>query len=68
MLPRPYANELERNYYMFVIMFIMVVFIFVFNVFQLIVYFDTLKIGLIKKLFKEDKNVSYRNKKYHIGK
>ena len=53
---------------MLVIMFIMVCFIFVFNVIQLIVYYDNLKIGLIKKLFEEDKNVSYCNKKYHIGK
>ena len=53
---------------MLVIMFIMILFIFIFNVIQLIVYYDTLKIGLIKKLFEEDKNVAYRNKKYNIRK
>lgn len=54
--------------FMLVIMFIMILFIFIFNVIQLIVYYDTLKIGLIKKLFEEDKNVAYRNKKYNIRK
>ena len=53
---------------MLVIMFIMILFIFSFNVIQLIVYYDTLKIGLIKKIFEEDKNVEYRNKKYKIRK
>lgn len=53
------------------IMFIMLLFVFLFNLVQLIIYYDTFKNGLIKKLFvdsKSDVNVTYRNKKYHIRK
>lgn len=53
---------------MIIILFFMILFIFIFNVIQLIVYYDTFKLGLIKKLFKEDKNIEYRNKKYNIRK
>ncbi len=54
-----------------VIIFLMLLFVFLFSLVQLIVYFDTLKLGLIKKLFvysKSDKNINYRNKKYYIRK
>ena len=51
------------------IMFMMLLFVFLFNLVQLIIYYDTFKNGLIKKLFVDsDVNVAYRNKKYHIRK
>lgn len=33
------------------IMFMMLLFVFVFNVIQLIIYYDSIKVELIKKLF-----------------
>ena len=50
------------------IMFLMLFFVFVFNVIQLIVYYDTFKFSIMKKFFEEDKNISYRDKKYKIRK
>lgn len=50
------------------IMFMMLLFVFVFNVIQLIVYYDTFKVAIIKMFFEEDKNISYRDKKYNIRK
>lgn len=53
------------------IMFLMLLFVFLFSLVQLIIYYDTFKKGLIKKLFvdsDDDVNIAYRNKKYHIRK
>ena len=53
---------------MIYLLFVMILFIFIFNVLQLIVYYDSFKTSIIRKFYVKDNNVEYRNKKYKIRK
>lgn len=48
---------------MIYLLFVMILFIFIFNVIQLIVYYDSFKTAIIKKFFYKNIDVKYLHRK-----